>query len=76
MADKKEDKVLSGPCEMCVNYVYDDDECYYCDVNLDEDDMYKFLTGNTKGCSFFQLYDEYKIVRHQMQKGERYARLQ
>ncbi len=67
MADKKEDKVLSGPCEMCVNYVYDDeDECYYCDVNLDEDDMYKFLTGNTKGCSFFQLYDEYKIVRHQM----------
>ena len=67
MKDKKEDKAFSGPCEMCVNYVYDDeDECYYCDVNLDEDDMYKFLTGNTKGCSFFQLYYEYKIVRHQM----------
>ena len=67
MAESRRDKVTSGPCEMCVNYVYDDeDECYYCDVNLDEDDMFKFLTGNTKGCSFFQLYDEYKIVRHQM----------
>ena len=67
MADNNKDKIISGPCEMCVNYVYDDDdECYYCDVNLDEDDMFKFLTGNTKGCSFFQLYDEYKIVRHQM----------
>ncbi|MCR4717904.1 MAG: DUF6472 family protein [Lachnospiraceae bacterium] len=67
MANKDKKEPVSGPCEMCVNFVYDDDdECYYCDVNLDEDDMYKFLTGDTKGCSFFQMYDEYKIVRHQM----------
>ncbi len=65
--NKDDKKIASGPCEMCVNYVYDDeDECYYCDINLDEDDMYRFLTGNTKECTFFQLYDEYKVVRHQM----------
>jgi hypothetical protein len=60
-------KKETGPCEVCANYVYDeDDECYICDVNLDEDDMYRFLTGSTRQCSYFQLYDEYKVVRHQM----------
>ena len=34
-------------CEYCVNYSYDDDyECYTCEVNLDEDEMVKFITGN------------------------------
>ena len=41
-------------------------EYYVCDLNLDEDDMVRFLTGNTKGCPYYQLYDEYKVVRHQM----------
>ena len=32
-------------CEYCVNYSYDDDyECYTCEVNLDEDEMVKFIT--------------------------------
>ena len=47
MESKKQKKLSSGPCETCVNYVYDEDyECYCCDVNLDEDDMYRFLTGD------------------------------
>ena len=30
-------------CEYCANYTYDE-ECdeYYCDVNLDEDEYYRF----------------------------------
>ena len=25
-------------CDYCSNYIYDEeDDCYYCDVNLDED---------------------------------------
>ena len=28
-------------CETCVNYIYDEeDESYYCDCPMDEDDMY------------------------------------
>ncbi|MCM1499139.1 MAG: DUF6472 family protein [Clostridium sp.] len=54
-------------CEQCVHYVYDEDwECYSCDVNLDEDDMVKFLQGRNTGCSFFRLDDEYGVVRHQI----------
>lgn len=67
MDKKKENKPASGPCECCVNFVYDEeDECYVCDVNLDEDDMYRFLTGDVSRCAYFQLYDEYKVVRKQM----------
>ena len=33
-------------CEYCVNYSYDDDyECYTCEMNLDEDEMYRFIQG-------------------------------
>ena len=35
-------------CEYCVNYSYDDDyECYTCEINLDEDEMVKFITLQT-----------------------------
>ncbi len=54
-------------CEFCANYVYDEDEDYYfCDIDLDEDEMYRFLTGTFKECPYYQSDDEYKIVRHQM----------
>ena len=53
-------------CESCMNYFYDDECGYYvCLVNLDEDEMEKFLTGNTEQCHYFRLYDEYKIVQKQ-----------
>ena len=52
---------------MCNNFVYDDeDECYVCDMDLDEDDMVRFLMGNTVSCPYYQSNDEYLIVRHQM----------
>lgn len=53
-------------CDYCNNYVYDDeDECYICDMNLDEDDMVRFLQGNTKGCPYYQSNNEYEVVKHQ-----------
>lgn len=58
---------MASNCESCVNFVYDDqEECYCCDMNLDEDDMVKFLTGNFENCPYYQLDDEYAVVRHQM----------
>ena len=50
-----------------VNYSYDDDyECYTCEINLDEDEMVKFITGNFNQCPYFKMGDEYRIVRKQM----------
>ncbi|MBP0955282.1 MAG: hypothetical protein J6M90_06535 [Oscillospiraceae bacterium] len=54
-------------CDTCVNYVYDDeDEGYYCLVDLDEDEMYRFLQGDNRSCPFYRADDEYAVVRHQM----------
>ncbi|MBD5444500.1 MAG: hypothetical protein HDR29_03000 [Lachnospiraceae bacterium] len=58
---------MSCHCDSCINYVYDEDyECYVCMVDLDEDDMSRFLSGGDFDCSFYQLDDEYSIVRKQM----------
>lgn len=61
----REEKGMDN-CSACVNYVYDEEcECYCCMVNLDEDEMYRFLTGSHKACPYFKLDDEYGVVRHQ-----------
>ena len=54
-------------CEACANYSYDEDyECYICEMDLDEDEMSAFLRGSDFSCGFYQLDDEYAIVRKQM----------
>ena len=56
-----------GPCETCVNYVYDEEYEYYsCLVNLDEDEMYRFLSGSTRFCPYYKQDDEYAVVRKQI----------
>ena len=49
-----------GCCEFCANYAYDEE------VNLDEDEMYRFLSGSSRSCPYFQMDDEYKVVRKQI----------
>jgi len=54
-------------CEYCNNYVYDDYyDCYVCDVNLDEDEMGRFLAGSFVNCPYFRNNDEYEVVRQQI----------
>ncbi len=54
-------------CDTCSNYQYDEDyEYYVCMVDLDEDDMSRFLRGGSFSCSFYQRDDEYAVVRKQM----------
>ena len=53
-------------CDDCVNYVYDEDgECYICLVNLDEDEMYRFMTDTNYNCPYSTSDDEYAIARKQ-----------
>lgn len=54
-------------CEYCSNYIYDEEYGYYsCDVDLDEDEMSRFMSNTFRNCPYFQMNDEYKIVRKQM----------
>lgn len=53
-------------CESCINYIYNEDyECYECQVDLDEDEMGKFMERSFADCPYFQFNDEYKTVRKQ-----------
>ena len=63
---KKEGRKMSN-CESCMYFGYDEEfEEYYCEVNLDEDDMARFLSRKYKSCPYFKNGDEYRVVRHQM----------
>ena len=65
--ENKKKKKLQTNCESCSNYVYEEDyDCYICLVNLDEDEMYRFLSGNKWECPYFRRDDEYGVVRHQI----------
>ncbi len=52
-------------CENCVYYVFDDDEeCYICLANMDEDEAVRLFSGNS-ACPYYRREDEYGIVRKQ-----------
>lgn len=54
-------------CENCLNYEYDEEyEAYTCVMNLDEDEMSRFIRGEFYECPYFQLNDEYRIVHKQI----------
>lgn len=66
-AKRGEINMKGTSCEFCANYTYDE-ECdeYYCDINLDEDEYYRFVSSDYKECPYYRSGDEYKVVRHQM----------
>ena len=48
-------------CESCMYYQYDEEyEEYFCDVNLDEDEMERFLRDGFRNCPYYRLEDEYR----------------
>lgn len=54
-------------CESCVFYDYDEEyDCYACQMNLDEDEMVRYLSGYTSHCPYYRFYDEYKSVQKQI----------
>ena len=52
---KKHSRQMATSCESCGNFVYDD-----------EDEMARFLQDKFYNCPYYQLGDEYRIVRKQM----------
>ena len=54
-------------CETCAYFVYDEEfDEYVCDVNMDEDDAARLISGQTRECPYWRYGDEYETVRHQM----------
>ena len=65
---KKKSKKELPPtnCEMCVYFDTDPDTGEeYCSVNLDEDEMERFLRGATARCPFYRRGDDYTTARKQ-----------
>ncbi len=60
-------KKMAQSCESCEFYDYDEEsDSYVCEMNLDEDEMIRFLAGNTNNCHYYRYYDEYKSVHKQI----------
>lgn len=57
---------MRSNCDNCTYYVWDDEGGYNtCLVSLDEDEMYKFLSGADFDCPYFSPDDEYSIAKKQ-----------
>ena len=57
---------MAANCEEGVNYEYDDEtESYYCTMDLDEDEMERFLRSANDACPFYRPGDDYKTARRQ-----------
>ncbi len=53
-------------CEQCSYYVYNEFlECYECTVNMDEDEMYRFLSSSDYNCPYYRPEDDYFLARKQ-----------
>lgn len=54
-------------CDCCLNYTYDYEyDCYMCEMDLDEDEMARFITNSYDNCPFFQFNNEYMTVNKQI----------
>lgn len=53
-------------CEDCLYYTYDEDyDFYICMMDLDEDEMMRFISGSFSACPYYRAGDDYTIVRKQ-----------
>jgi len=57
---------MSNNCLECVYYDYDEEaDVYFCSMELDEDEMERFLRGNNSTCPFYRRGDDYMTARRQ-----------
>lgn len=60
-------RMTQSACDTCAYYSYDEDyECYVCDMDLDEDELVRFLSDTHYNCPYYRNGDEYAVVRKQI----------
>ena len=58
---------MSAQCDTCAFNEYDEEyEEYFCSVDMDEDDLFSFMTDKRSTCRYYRNGDEYAVVRHQI----------
>ena len=59
-------KKKATSCLSCENFEYDED-CgeEVCVMELDEDELYRLQDRESRGCPYYRVRDEYRIVRKQ-----------
>ena len=57
---------MASNCDECVHYDYDEElEAWCCTMDLDEDEMERFLRGVNDTCPFYRRGDDYETARRQ-----------
>lgn len=55
---------MKTSCDSCMYFEYDEEyEEYVCGVNMDEDEMVRFMEDRHYSCPYYRYGDEYAIVR-------------
>lgn len=53
-------------CESCVWYSYDEEyDDFVCEMDLDEDEMARFLSSQAGACPYWRPGDDYRTARRQ-----------
>ena len=53
-------------CENCVWYSYDEEyDDFVCEMDLDEDEMARFLSSQAGDCPYWRPGDDYRTARRQ-----------
>lgn len=61
---------MASNCEECVHYDYDDEmDVWYCTMDLDEDEMERFLRSANDACPFYRRGDDYATARRPVRRN-------
>lgn len=53
-------------CEDCFHYDYDEElDAFVCEMDLDEDEMVRFLASSVDACPFYHPGDDYTLAKKQ-----------
>ena len=53
-------------CDTCWYFDYDEEfDEYVCIMDLDEDEMYRFMTSGKSHCPYYRQGDDYTLARKQ-----------
>ena len=57
---------MAGKCEECVFFDYDEEtDTNFCSMDLDEDEMERFLRSAVDACPYYRRGDDYMTARRQ-----------
>ena len=57
---------MTCECDTCWYYDYDEEyDEYFCMMDLDEDEMYRYVVSRQSRCPYYRQGDDYTLARRQ-----------